>query len=330
MKVIIPLASASTEKNRRAHPNPLLPVGGKPIIAHTIDKLLEENICDFIFVIDNHNPLLKKYINEHYKNQINTTFVIQNEPKGLGHAVWATRENIKEEEEILIILGDIIFESSLSNILTTNCNTLGIYNVKTPCDFGIVVFEEDQITLKSAVEKPRIPTSNNAIAGIYKISNPAVLLEVLEELVVMNQLTHGKIQLTDALNHMIVKGYKFKGFPIDTWYDCSQKDILLNTNATLLQKTPYREIPLFENTIIIHPVSIGNNCCISDAIIGPNVSIGEDTHIASSIVRNTIIGNNSTLMEVVLHDAIIGNNTQVNGIRQSFHLGDDAIIDFGH
>ena len=74
---------------------------------------------------------------------------------------------------------------------------------------------------------------------------------------------------------MIEQGAEFTTFPVNNWFDCGKKEILLETNAMLLKKQKYgSSIPHFEGTIIIHPVSIGENCEIKNSIIGPHVTIG--------------------------------------------------------
>jgi len=83
------------------------------------------------------------------------------------------------------------------------------------------------------------------------------------------------------------------------------------------------------HTIIIPPVSIGENCNISNSIIGPFVTIGDDANIKSSIIKDSIIGSLVNLDEVVLFRSIIGNDTGVKGLRQSLNIGDNTEIDFG-
>jgi glucose-1-phosphate thymidylyltransferase len=96
----------------------------------------------------------------------------------------------------------------------------------------------------------------------------------------------------------------------------------------LLEKQPYFETPVFENTIFIHPVSIGEDCEIANSIIGPYVTVGGGTKIESCIIKNSIIGSYAALEEVVLHQSIIGSDTSVKGLRQSLNLGDNTEIDF--
>ncbi|MGB3162613.1 MAG: glucose-1-phosphate thymidylyltransferase, partial [Chitinophagaceae bacterium] len=76
-------------------------------------------------------------------------------------------------------------------------------------------------------------------------------------------------------------------------------------------------------------VSIGAGCNIKNSIIGPNVSIGENTTIDYSIVKNSIIGSFSNLLDIVLDESIIGSDTNLRGETRSLNIGDNTSIDLG-
>jgi glucose-1-phosphate thymidylyltransferase len=84
----------------------------------------------------------------------------------------------------------------------------------------------------------------------------------------------------------------------------------------------------FPDTIIIPPVSIGENCRISHSIIGPNVAIGDYTIVASSILHDSIIGSYSELRNTVMHDSIVGSDASLLGLSHSFNIGDNTEINF--
>jgi glucose-1-phosphate thymidylyltransferase len=87
-------------------------------------------------------------------------------------------------------------------------------------------------------------------------------------------------------------------------------------------------LPAFENTIVVHPVSIHHDCQISDSIIGPYVTIGEGANIRSCILKNSIIGSYTRLDNIMLERSIVGNDTSIRGARQSLNIGDNTEIDF--
>jgi len=329
MKAVIPVAGAGTRLRPHTYtqPKPLIPVAGKPIIASIIDQLVEIGIREFIFVIGYLGDKIRDYVESRYAH-LSTEFVYQDERLGLGHAIWVARHAFEECDEILIVLGDTIFDGDLKDILRAPNSCLGVKKVEDPREFGVVALGEDGY-IKQVVEKPKIPTSNMALVGIYKISEVPAFIAALQYLIDHNVRTRDEFQLTDALMYMVEQGIRFSVCAIENWFDCGKKEILLETNAMLLKRRPVqKDIPLFENTIIIQPVSIGQNCKISNSIIGPNVSVGDHSTLNYAIVRNSIIGSFASIEEAVLHRSIIGSDASIKGLSQSLNIGDNTEIDF--
>jgi UDP-N-acetylglucosamine 2-epimerase (non-hydrolysing) len=107
MKAIIPVAGIGTRLRPHTHTQPkaLIPIAGKPILAHITENLIEAGIKDFVFVIGYLGDKIEQYILQHYP-QINAQFVIQTTGKGVGHAIWLAKSCIHAGEEILIVFGD--------------------------------------------------------------------------------------------------------------------------------------------------------------------------------------------------------------------------------
>jgi glucose-1-phosphate thymidylyltransferase len=330
MKVLIPVAGASTHHRPHAYtqPKPLVPMAGKPVIAHIIDKLLEADFREFVFVVGYLGDKVRDYILERYKN-LRCEFVIQENREGLGHAIWSAKSVIETEKELFIALGDTVFDLDLTLMKNNPTTCLGIQAVNDPREFGVVELDEKGFVRKIN-EKPRIPLSNLALVGLYKIHDVATLLRGVEQTILTNKRTNGEFQLADALQFMVNEGVKMTTAVVNNWYDCGKKEVLLDTNAAFLQQNNVFDVdlPVFDNTIIVHPVSIGDNCQISDSIIGPNVTIASNTRIEGSIIRDSIIGSYSHLKEIILNRSVIGSDTSIKGIRRSLNIGDNTDIDF--
>jgi glucose-1-phosphate thymidylyltransferase len=76
-------------------------------------------------------------------------------------------------------------------------------------------------------------------------------------------------------------------------------------------------------------VSIASNCDIKNSIIGPNVTIGEETNVNYSIIKDSIIGSYADLFDIVLTNSLIGSDTEVKGESRSLNIGDNTEIDLG-
>jgi glucose-1-phosphate thymidylyltransferase len=330
MKVIIPVAGIGSKLRPHTHTQPkaLVPVAGKPILSHIVDNLREVGMKDFIFIVGYLGDKVEDYIRSTYPD-IHATFLLQEPREGTGHAVWLAREYVNHGDELLIALGDTIFDVDLKEVLQLPDSSLGVKRVDDPRNFGVAEVNEDNYIVH-LIEKPPIPKSNLALVGLYKIREGKELMLALDELITRNLRSHNEFQLTDAIEIMIRKGARVQTFAVENWYDCGNKESLLETNAVLLQKNPSATVDTtFPNTIIIPPVSIAANCKISNSIIGPKVSIGENTIIDYSILTDSIIGSYSQLENAVLHHSVIGSDASLRGLSQSLNLGDNTEIDFG-
>ena len=332
MKVVIPVAGAGMRLRPHTYtqPKPLMPVAGKPIIQFIVDKLVESGLDDFVFVIGYLGDKIRNFIEAQYPN-LQTEFVYQENREGSAHAIACARELIEDEDEIFIAFGDTIFDANLQLLLDCPYSCLGVKKVSDPREFGVADIDEDNNILR-LVEKPRIPKSNLAVVGLYRIKEVPALLKAIDHLLSNDIRTVGEYQLTDALNMMVEQGIPMKTVPVDNWFDCGRKDVLLETNAMLLGQTGYASdafnLPEYENTILIHPVYISPNSHISNSIIGPNVSIGENVTVENSILKDSIIGNYASLHEVVLRHSVIGSDTSIRGTNLSLNIGDNTEIEF--
>ena len=330
MKAVIPVAGIGTRLRPHTHTQPksLIPVAGKPILAHIVDQLVDAGITDFIFIIGYLGDKIEEYISNHYPS-INASFVIQTTGKGTGHAIWLAKEKIGNEP-ILVVFGDTICEVDWKEIISSPNSLLGVKKVEDPRQFGVAEADaEGRIT--KLIEKPAIPKSNLALVGIYKILETAELMRCLDNIIENNIKTQNEFHLTDAMMCMVTGGTGFYTFNVTSWFDCGKKEILLQTNQLLLKRGAFEKVDpdSVQNSIIIPPVFIGKGCRISNSIIGPNVSIGEHVLIESSIIRETIIGPFAELNFAVLNNSLIGNDASLQGTVHSLNLGDSAEINFG-
>jgi glucose-1-phosphate thymidylyltransferase len=332
MKVVIPVAGAGTRLRPHTYtqPKPLMPVAGKPIIRFIVDKFVDLGLTKFVFVIGYLGDKIRDYIDETYP-ELHAEFVYQEYREGSAHAISTARDAIRHEDEVFIAFGDTIFDVDLHLMLDSPYSCIGIKKVNDPREFGVAEIDEHGMVTKM-VEKPRIPKSNMAMVGLYKIKEVPALLHAIDYLLHHDVRTVGEYQLTDALEYMSGQGIKFQTIPVNNWFDCGRKEVLLETNAMLLTQRGFAtdefHLPECDNTIFIHPVAIGNNCQIANSIIGPHVTIGDNVHVNYSIIKDSIIGNFAGLEDVVLKHSVIGSDASIKGMNLSLNIGDNTEIDF--
>ncbi len=333
MKAIIPVAGAGTKLRPLTYTQPkaLIPIAGKNILSVIVDQLIDAGVNEFVFVIGYLGEKIQHYIAKTYPN-LSYTLVMQNDRRGTGHAIWLTRDAVKEDEEIMIVLGDTICDYNVKEIINSKISQIGVKKVDDPRRFGVAELDEKDKVLR-VVEKPLIPKSNMAMVGIYYIKETKAMYASLNQHMTNTANEEGEYHLTSTLQNMIEGGTHFQAFRVNNWFDCGKKETLLSTNAILLRQQhegkENTEVKGFNTTVIISPVSIAEGCKIENSIIGPNVTIGEFTTIDASIIKDSIIGSYAKLEEVVLHSSIIGNDAFVRGLSQSLNIGDNTEIDLG-
>ena len=329
MKAVIPVAGIGSRLRPHTftQPKALIPVAGKPILSHIIDALQDAGFNDFVFIIGYLGDKIKEYVEENHKD-VNSTFVVQNVREGIAHAIWTTKEFIENEDELIIALGDTIFDMDMKQLMKMPGSALGTKKVEDPRRFGVVELGADGF-INRMVEKPAVPVSNLALVGIYKIKEVDALMEAIQYNLDNNIRTKNEFQLTDALMRMIDRGTKMSVYNVENWFDCGKKDALLETNAILLQRPEFPKTTTeFENTILIQPVFIDKGCVIRNSIIGPNVSVGKHANIENSIIGESIIGPEAHIKNALLHNSLIGNEATLTGVQQSLNIGDSTEINF--
>lgn len=267
-KAIFPVGGLGTRflPATKSMPKEMLPIVDKPLIQYAVEEAANAGIEQFIFVtsrgksaIENHfdhsfeleNNLLSKGKRETLKTAQEMlkipgsfAYVRQQEPAGLGHAVWCARHLIGNEPVAVILADDLIYGSNTIGEMIDNYNTgnmLAIMDVNKHevSSYGIItpgkVLKNNVTEILGLVEKPEIEKapSNMAVVGRY-IIEPAVF-EILEK---QNRGASNEIQLTDAIASRIGKsdcsGYKFS----EERFDCGSKLGFIQANIKLSLQRP--------------------------------------------------------------------------------------------
>jgi glucose-1-phosphate thymidylyltransferase len=324
MRAIIPVAGIGSRLRPHTFtvPKVLLNVAGKPILGHILDKIIGEGISEASIVVGYMSDKIQEYVTSAYP-RLRVDFIQQDDPLGLGHAIYLSRQTAGEDP-LLIILGDTIFDVDLKPVLKGEHSALGVKAVEDPRRFGVAEVSDGFI--RRLVEKPEHPVSNLAVVGLYFIRNPKLLVQCLDELMDHNIRTKGEYQLTDALQMMIERGEKMTTFNVEGWYDCGKPETLLATNRALLEKhSTTRQI---EGVVVIEPVYIAPSAILEHCVVGPNTTVGEHAVIGESVVRNSIISEHAQVRRSLLDNSIVGNGAMVKGSYKRINVGDSSEVDF--
>ena len=288
MKIVLPVAGNGIRLRPYTEnlPKCLLPVAGKTIIDWIVDDALFLKPSETIFITGYKAPVVDEFLKQKPKWGAVRT-VVQSNPQGLGEAISLALPYVNDDEPLLIILGDTLFEADLSILSKASENILYTFKVDDPKRFGVAVTDANG-AIQSLVEKPQEFVSDEAIVGIYYIKDVKALKEALNYLMQNDIRTKGEFQLTDALERMIQGGCKFRTAPVQKWLDCGLVETLLSTNAHILKRNA-ESVPPFEGSEVIGPCHIGKNVVIKNSKVGPNVSVGDNCVIENSEISNAIL-----------------------------------------
>lgn len=319
MKLIVPMAGMG--KRLRPHtltmPKPLLPIAGKPIVQRLVEdimKVCKESIEEIAFVIGNFGEKVENQLKEIAADiGAKGSIYYQKEALGTAHAILCAKDAL--DGKTIVAFADTLFQADFS----LNENQDGIIWVKQiddPSAFGVVMLNEANI-ITDFVEKPETYVSDLAIIGIYYFKNGGYLRKELEYVIDNDIRDKGEYQLTTALENMKNKGTLFSAAPVSDWLDCGNKDATVSTNKRILELgqenglTP--RLSDYKTGKIIEPCYIGKNVKLENSVIGPFVSIGNNTIIENSKIENSIILADSLIKSANLNNSMIGNHVVYSG-----------------
>ena len=307
MKIVLPVAGNGLRLRPYTEnvPKCLLPVAGKTILDWIVEDSLSLKPAETIFITGYKAEAVDSFL-EKRPAWGKTRAVVQSNPQGLGEAVSLALPYVDDDEPVLIILGDTLFEADLSILHNVDENILYTYKVEDPRRFGVAVTDSTG-RITRLVEKPQEFVSDEAIVGIYYIKDSKVLKQCLKYLMDNNIRTKNEFQLTDALQMMLEKGCHFRTAPVQKWLDCGLAETLLETNAHVLKCIDNSASVNLPGVKVIAPCYIGKGVKIANSTIGPNVSVGDDCVIESSTISNAVLWDSvkvsgQTLDNVILHE----------------------------
>jgi UTP--glucose-1-phosphate uridylyltransferase len=255
-KAILPVAGFGTRflPATKAQPKEMLPVVDKPVIQYLVEEAVAAGIEEIIFVtgrgkraIEDHFDYsfeLSKTLVEKNKldlikkvqaieNLAKFSYVRQPVPLGDGHAIKCAAHLVRDDEPVLIMFGDTLYDSPVSpaqQVIETfekyGDPVVGLSEI-SPEDvnkFGVIDgldLGDDNFEIKKFVEKPNVgeAPSNLAAVGIY-----AITPEVLNTLKTMKEGKSGEIRLADAFDLMLAANRPLYGRRLTgEWLDTGNK-----------------------------------------------------------------------------------------------------------
>jgi glucose-1-phosphate thymidylyltransferase len=356
MKIIGPIAGIGSRLKpfTLSKPKAFLTVAGKKVLDHILEKFSNtfDSNTELILIVGYKKRQIIEYIEKNYTDKFKLIFIEQT-PRGysegipyywgLGEAVYLSNIRFQNQqfetkdqdkrEGTLIFLGDMIpideysyfmyryFESDVDGIITV---------MEVPKEdassYGVVITDKDSI-IQRLVEKPKEYISNLAIAGPYAFSHSATmaLFRNIKKYLDKKSEMKKEVYLTQSLQDLVDQGFKIVAVPLKKGnLDFGRPSELLNGNKYLLMQSSiiiedFQRLNITsERSLIKNPVHIGRNTTIINSIIGPYVSIGNDSKIENCIIENSVIEERTILNNIITRNSIIGCDVKVENISKNY------------
>lgn len=234
-KAVILAAGRGTRMGEitRETPKPLLPIAGRPMLLHILDRVATAGITDVFLVTGYLADQLESVALSH---GINVTFHRQHEVNGTGSAALLARD-WAGNDPFLLTFGDILAEShhytGMRDVLPGHTGVLAARHVEDPYQ-GAAIYIDENYRISRIIEKPPIGTSATPwnSAGIY-VFTPAVF----EELARIPVSPRGEYELTSAITQLLDVNQPLRLFPLDgTWLDVGRPEDLATASSLLKEK----------------------------------------------------------------------------------------------
>jgi glucose-1-phosphate thymidylyltransferase len=354
MKALVLAAGKGTRLKplTNTQPKHLIPVANKPILFYVLEKIKEAGITDIGLVASPSNVGdLKSALLDGSRWDVSITYIIQSDPKGLADGVRAA-QGFLGDSVFLLFLGDNLIEDEITTLTAgfdpkSKDASIILKAVADPRAFGVAEVDASGNVVR-VIEKPKQPTSDLAMVGAY-IFTPEIHTAIHE----LKPSRRGEYEITDAIQKLIETGKKVSSHVLTGWWlDTGKKEDLLAANRVMLDKYLRKNVKgqvdarsqtigaaeildgtRIENSVIRGPISIAENCLISDSIVGPYTSIGSGTTIERASVKHSILLNDCRVVDIPgLTDSVIGRNVSIIGTKLGFDgikafVGDQSTID---
>jgi len=319
LKSIILCAGKGTRLRPLTHTSAkhLIPIANKPALFYGIEAIRDCGIKDIGIIIGETGEDIKNGLKDGSKWGVNISYIEQKEALGLAHAVSVARDFLGEDK-FLMYLGDNLLkngiESYANKFIQGNYNAFVLLTeVDDPRQFGVAELERGRVV--RVVEKPKEPVSNLALIGVYFFDK-----NVHQAIKSIKPSARGELEITDAIQWMIDKGYKVGAEVIGGWWkDTGKPDDILEANRLILEDIER---------------DVKEGCACEDSEILGRVKIGEGVNIVNSkIVGPVIIGNKVKVNDsyIRFHGCLIGKGVEIFRSRvlprsYKFILGDHSKV----
>ena len=332
----------------------LVPVANKPILWYGIESIVAAGITDIgIIVSPETGPEIEQKTGNGDRFGASITYISQPSPDGLAHAVKIAQPFLGDSSFVMY-LGDNLIQDSLDEFVSDFKEkpldaVILLKQVENPTAFGVAKVTADGSVVE-LVEKPKDPSSNLALVGVYLFSS-----EIHRAIAQINPSTRGELEITDAIQQLITTDKTVEAKELSGWWlDTGKKDDLLEANRIILDeyitaaniagevdersKISGRVVigkgSKLTNCTVRGPVIIGENCVLENCFVGSYTSIASRVSMSDIEIDHSVVLEGATVAGIHrrIVDSLIGERAKLTVTNHRpkalrFMIGDDSIIE---
>ncbi|MEI6663130.1 MAG: glucose-1-phosphate thymidylyltransferase [Actinomycetes bacterium] len=328
----------------------LVPVANKPVLFYGIEAMAAAGIKEVgIIIAPETGDEIREAAGDGSKFGVSITYIVQDEPAGLAHAVL-TAEEFLGDSGFVMYLGDNLLQGGIED-LVANFRSGGrealilLTPVPDPENYGVAELGPDGGVVR-LVEKPSNPATDLALVGVYMFTSA-----ILAAAKAIDPSPRGELEITDAIQHLVDNGMRVESHIVEGWWkDTGRIDDMLEANRLVLGALIPRndgevidsqiEGPVIieagariERSIVRGPTIIGAGTKLTDSYIGPYSAIADNCEIERSEIEHSILLDGSIVQDLPgrMESSLLGRNVVIaRDPRQPaayrFMVGDNSTV----
>jgi glucose-1-phosphate thymidylyltransferase len=339
----------------------LVPVANKPVLFYGIEAMAQAGIEQVgIIIAPETGQEIREAAGDGSRFGVEITYIVQDEPAGLAHAVL-TAEEFLGESPFVMYLGDNLLQGGISDLVAAFREhepdaLILLTPVPDPENFGVAeLAPADASDSMSAhpvgrvirlVEKPAEPATDLALVGVYMFT-----AGIHDAARAIEPSARGELEITDAIQYLVDGGMRVEPHIVRGWWkDTGRLEDMLEANRLILDNLIERHEgelidsqvdgrvvieagARLESTTVRGPAVIGAGAQLKDCYIGPYTAIGENCSIDGAEVEHSILLAGCTVSDLDgrMESSLLGRNVTIRrGDRQPrayrFMVGDNSDI----
>ncbi|KDN75743.1 glucose-1-phosphate thymidylyltransferase [Streptomyces olindensis] len=331
MKALVLSGGAGTRLRPITHTSAkqLVPVANKAVLFYGLESIAEAGITDVGMIVGETAAEIEEAVGDGSKFGLNVTYIPQERPLGLAHAVLIARDYLGDDDFVMY-LGDNFIVGGITGLVDEfrrhrpDAQIL-LTRVADPRAFGVAELDPTGQVI-GLEEKPDQPKSDLALVGVYMFT-PLIHDAVRA----IEPSWRGELEITHAIQHLIdsradVRSTVIKGY----WKDTGNVGDMLEVNRTVLEGMERRidgdvddasqtigrvvveEGARIVNSRIVGPAVIGSGTLVSNSYVGPFTSVAEHCRITDSELEFSIVLRDSSIRGVGrIESSLIGRHVEV-------------------